>query len=101
MYSSENCTPGHLPKRFPVGSTYVIEGHGGEEGQLRVFSRYVVLPSGRRINLAGDFGAVGPADSRRRTRSRTESRVKSPEKQQSIRGKKFPMDAGTSRQHRR
>jgi hypothetical protein len=51
-----------LPKRFPIGTTYVVEGHvveglGNEGGQLQVFSRYVVLPSGQRINLGTPVGA--------------------------------------------
>ena len=33
-----------LPRRFPVGATYVVEGYGGEEGNLRVIARYIVLP---------------------------------------------------------
>ena len=43
-----------LPKRFPVGARYVVEGRGGEDGHLRVFSRYVVLPGGQRINVPSD-----------------------------------------------
>ena len=43
-----------LPKQFPVGTTYVVEGRGGEDGDLRVFSRYVVLPDGQRIDLGAD-----------------------------------------------
>ena len=30
-----------LPRRFPVGAKYVVEGYGGEEGKLRVIARYV------------------------------------------------------------
>ena len=48
-------SPGQLPRRFPVGATYVIEGYGGEEGKLRVIARYVVLPGGRRINVPADL----------------------------------------------
>jgi hypothetical protein len=44
-----------LPKSFPVGTTYVVEGQGGEHGQLLVSSRYVVLPGGR-IEIAADCG---------------------------------------------
>jgi hypothetical protein len=40
-----------LPRRFPVGARYVVEGYGGEKGNLRVIARYVVLPGGRRINI--------------------------------------------------
>ena len=56
-----------LPSSFPVGTTYVVEGRSGKEGMLRVFSRYVVLPSGRRINVAPDLdaeGSVRPASRR-------------------------------------
>ena len=48
-----------LPKRFPVGARYVVEGRGGEDGHLRVFSRYVVLPGGQRINVPSDPGQPG------------------------------------------
>ena len=33
-----------LPRRFPVGAKYVVEGYGGEKGNLRLIARYVVLP---------------------------------------------------------
>jgi hypothetical protein len=85
-----------LPKRFPVGARYVVEGRGGEDGHLRVFSRYVVLPGGQRINIPSDlskFGAMSvnaprgkPGQSRARP-SRTAS-------------KKIMRSAGTTRQHR-
>jgi hypothetical protein len=55
MGVSVNRSPGQLPRRFPVGATYVIEGYGGEEGKLRVIARYVVLPGGRRINVPADL----------------------------------------------
>lgn len=35
-----------LPKRFPVGSKYVVEGYGSFVG------RFVELPNGFKINLA-------------------------------------------------
>ena len=44
-----------LPRRFPVGATYVIEGYAAQEGDLRVIARYVVLPGGRRINVPADL----------------------------------------------
>lgn len=40
-----------LPKRFPVGSVYVVEGHGGQYGHLRVSTRYVIMPGGRRVDI--------------------------------------------------
>jgi len=62
-----------LPKRFPIGTTYVVEGHvvqghGNEGGQLQVLSRYVVLPSGQRINLGANLGSPAvPRSGRSRT----------------------------------
>jgi hypothetical protein len=95
-----------LPKRFPVGTTYVVEGRGGEDGHLRVYSRYVVLPSGERINLGGDFArpATPRADRRARNRSagRTpKSRATARSSGRSVRAKKIMATAGTSRRHRR
>ncbi len=52
--------PRRLPRRFPVGATYVIEGYGAQEGDLRVIARYVVLPGGRRINVPADLRGPPP-----------------------------------------
>ena len=49
MGAPSNYRPSLLPRRFPVGATYVVEG--GVEGHLRVIARYVALPGGRRINI--------------------------------------------------
>jgi hypothetical protein len=54
-----NYGPSQLPRRFPVGATYVVEGIGGAEGHLRVIARYVVLPSGQRMNIPA-LRLVGP-----------------------------------------
>lgn len=43
--------PNRLPRRFPVGTKYVIEGQGGGEGRLRVSSRYIEFPDGRHLRL--------------------------------------------------
>ena len=45
-----------LPKRFPVGTTFVVEGRAiaataKNSEDLRIFSRFVLLPGGRRIDL--------------------------------------------------
>ena len=50
-----------LPRRFPVGAKYVVEGCGGGEGSLRVIARYIVLPSGRRINVPPDLPLPAPS----------------------------------------
>jgi hypothetical protein len=35
-----------LPRRFPVGTKFVIEGKRGREGQTQVFNRYLEFPDG-------------------------------------------------------
>jgi hypothetical protein len=101
MHLSASFKPNRLPRRFPIGTTYVVEGCGGAEGQLRVFSRYVVLPGGRRINLADDFSGPASPRARRRTRSQGENQAQSRGKTRSASGKKIVAGGGTTRQHRR
>ena len=48
-------SPTRVPRRLPLGATYVVEGYGGAEGKLRVIARYLLLPDGNRINLRGDL----------------------------------------------
>jgi hypothetical protein len=43
-----------LPAHFPNGTKYVIEGRDGH-----VFSEYLELPDGRRIDLLPDRTAAG------------------------------------------
>jgi hypothetical protein len=43
-----------IPKRVPVGTKYVIEGKTRGPGQVQVFSRYLVFPDGRCIELPPD-----------------------------------------------
>jgi hypothetical protein len=50
-------TPSRLPRRLPIGATYVVEGFGGGEGKLRVIARYVLLPDGQRINIPADLSS--------------------------------------------
>jgi hypothetical protein len=40
-----------LPTRFPVGTRYIVEGEPAKGGQLRIVSRYLVMPSGVRYDL--------------------------------------------------
>jgi hypothetical protein len=35
-----------LPRRFPVGTKFVIEGKRGGQGQVQVVSRYLEFPDG-------------------------------------------------------
>jgi hypothetical protein len=53
--------PGRLPRRFPVGAAYVVEGYGAADGDLRIIARYVVLPDGKRINVPAAPGRLAPA----------------------------------------
>jgi len=87
-------TPSRLPRRFPIGATYVVEGYGGEEGDLRVIARYVVLPGGRRINIPADLSGLGSPRAlpfRRRSNSK-QSQAKGPI---ASGGKKFAGRRGT------
>ena len=44
-----------IPKRVPIGTKYVIEGKSRGEGQVHVFSRYLVFPDGRCFDLPSDM----------------------------------------------
>ena len=55
-----------LPSRFPVGTRYVIEGRGGDDGRLRIHLRYLEFPDGRHVDLPIDLAA---RTSRRRPRA--------------------------------
>ena len=60
-----------LPRRFPVGTRYVLEGIPAKEGQLQVISRLLVLPNGQEFDLTDTTLA---ADVRRRSRRTTARR---------------------------
>ena len=102
-----------LPRCFPVGTTYVVEGHvvkdhrseghgskghgkggGDEAGGLQVFARYVVLPSGRRINLGTGINlgasAAGPALRIRRNHGQKQATRRSPAKRRPASQVKLP-----------
>lgn len=51
MRLSKQPRPSVLPKHFPSGTVYVVEGRGGEDGRLQVSSRYLILPGEGRIDL--------------------------------------------------
>jgi len=55
-----------LPRRFPVGTHYVVEGRGGGQGRLRIRLRYLEFPDGRHVELPVDL--AHRARSRRRRR---------------------------------
>jgi hypothetical protein len=98
-----------LPKYFPVGAVYVVEGSGGENGQLQVRSRYVVLPGGKRIDVPTHPGCFESARGLRRRRSQgyvgaqkqLQSRLGDRPTEPATRVKKFAVVAGTTQQERR
>lgn len=90
-----NRSQNRLPQRLPVGASYVVEGYGGEAGKLRVIARYVVLPGGRRINVAAD--TAGPASPRMMPfRHRSESTQSGAKQRSRQTGKKFAAGRGTA-----
>jgi len=65
-----------LPTRFPVGTRYVVEGEPGTGGELKIVSRYVVMPSGVRYDLMTSANRVrNPTTGPRRGRPRVERRA--------------------------
>jgi hypothetical protein len=83
-----------LPRRFPVGAKYVVEGSGGEEGNLRVIARYVVLPGGRRINVPADLSQPVSPQALAFRRSSNPKRSQTQGRPESV-GKKFAAHRGT------
>ena len=69
---------GRLPRRFPVGTRYVLEGlpaePGQEPGRVRVISRLLVLPNGQQFDLTQ--ASAEPATRRRARRSTARRRNK-------------------------
>ncbi|HEY4922585.1 MAG TPA: hypothetical protein VII40_20965 [Xanthobacteraceae bacterium] len=62
---------GRLPRRFPVGTRYVLEGVPTEAGQLRVISRLLVLPNGQQFDLTQETREAAPPRRARRSTSRS------------------------------
>lgn len=87
-----------LPDQLPVGASYVIEGFGGESGNLRVISRYVLMPDGHRINVPADFALPTLRRRSARQRNRLQRKVKS---RLVATRKKILAERGTRRRSRR
>ncbi|MPZ59471.1 MAG: hypothetical protein GEU91_23925 [Rhizobiales bacterium] len=62
-------TSARLPKRFPVGSTYVVEARGSVKG-MTLMHRYVQLPDGRRVELAARLVSICAASGATAVKSR-------------------------------
>ena len=87
-----------LPDQLPIGASYVVEGYGGESGNLRVISRYVLMPDGRRINVPADFGLQVP---QRRTAPRRNRLQRKAKGRAPVTRKKILAERGTPRRSRR
>jgi len=95
MRLPSNRSQSRLPQRFPVGAIYVVEGYGGEAGKLSVIARYVVLPGGRRINVAAD-PALPPSPRALPLRHRPQSKQSGTKQPAHQAGKKFAVRRGTA-----
>jgi hypothetical protein len=71
-------TKNRLPKRFPVGTTFVVEGRAAGSDGMRVVTRYVQLPNGRRIDLPAGYVAQCGCHAARRRRSDRGARHEQP-----------------------
>jgi len=90
-----------LPKCFPVGAVYVVEGKGGEQDRLNVSARYVIMPDGKRIDVAAKRREPAPARAPRPLRLVSSSRPVARPKEFSHGAKKILIAAGTTWQARR
>ena len=90
-----------LPKSFPVGAVYVVEGKGDERGRLDVSARYVVMPGGKRIDVAAKRRETTAAPDRRHLRLVSSGRPGTRAKEFSYGTKKISAVAGTTRRETR
>jgi hypothetical protein len=99
MRSPTNRQLSRLPRSFPVGAVYVVEGRGGEYGHLRVSSRYVLMPGGQRVEVPTKLGR--PNRARALRRRQLGSVPQADHRAQGYSGtkvKKFAVIGGTTRQ---
>ena len=94
-----------------MGTVYVVEGRAGENGRLRVSSRYIVMPGAGRIDLASrsdraqldrvrsdrvhGHGFLGGSGARRARVAGTRMK-KSAREAKKLEAKKFVVVAGTA-----
>ena len=88
-----------LPRSFPVGAVYVVEGRGGQYGHLRVSSRYVIMPGGQRVDVPATLGRTNSGRARGLQRRQSGSVNQGGNRAQSrpgTRAKKFAVGGGTT-----
>jgi len=89
----------HLPRSFPVGAVYVVEGRGGQYGHLRVSSRYVIMPGGQRVDVPAKLGRTRRVRAHRRgSRVVLRRPAAVPRSMPEPGRKKMPVVGGTSRE---
>jgi hypothetical protein len=98
MHSPTGRKSGRLPRSFPVGAVYVVEGRGGQHGHLRISARYLVLPGGQRVDVFPNLARKDRLASLRRRQPRA---VRQPHGRAHRRGvaasaKKFAVAGGTT-----
>ena len=86
-----------LPKRLPAGSVYVVEGRVGRHGNLRVSSRYLVMPSGEKVKIPMELAAKQPVRTSSRRPFGRDSHQSSRSEEFSRGTKKFAVVRGTRR----
>ena len=89
-------SPVRCPSVFPSAPDMWSKAAAGKMGDLRVVSRYVVLPGGQRINVPSDPGQP-PATERPRRRGTSGPRSRARPSRTAT--KKIMQKAGTTRQH--
>jgi hypothetical protein len=87
-----------LPRSFPVGAVYVVEGRGGQYGHLRVSSRYVIMPGGQRVDVPAELGRTSTRARRRRQSDSVNHGGNHAQIHPGTNVKKFAVRGGTTRQ---
>ena len=85
----------NLPKRLPAGTVYVVEGRGGQHGNLRVSSRYVLMPNGQKVEISAELSRTQAVRAALRRPFGSKNRSVSRSKTISVTAKKFVLISGT------
>jgi hypothetical protein len=86
--------PDGLPRSFPVGAIYVVEGRGGQYGHLRISARYLIMPGGQRVDVLSKFGRANHIAARRRQLPTRKPHTHAPAR--TVGAKKFALVGGTT-----
>jgi len=92
---------GGLPRFFPVGAVYVVEGRGGQYGHLRISARYLIMPGGQRVDVLSKFGRSSRVRTRHRQPQTRQPQGRGLGRTAAARAKKFALVGGTTGQEQR